>query len=243
VSDWMLFAVALLGGYLIGSIQPARIVFARLRPGADPDLIRTPTTNGEAELVSHAIGATNVMIAFGPRLGMLTTTLDAAKAFFPTLLLRLLFPDDSYHLACAAAVLVGHIWPVWYGFSGGGGNSSIIGMLLAISPIGLVVTHVGGMIIGRLAPTLAFLGGVALTIPWFAWRNGVMSAETLFAVCITIVYVAGQLPEAMQLWRLKREGHVLDSAHVMSLMKGSARTGKTGAEVAAERTTLERGER
>jgi len=229
------YLLAALLGYLIGSVQPARIVFARMRPGTEPGRIRTPTLDGEAELVSHAIGATNVMIAFGPRWGVLTMALDAGKAFVPTLALLLLFPENYYHLACALAVLVGHIWPVWYRLSGGGGNSSIMGMLLAISPVGLVVTHVGGMLVGKIAPIFAFLGGVALTIPWFAWRDGIFSPEVAFAVAVTVLYVAGQVPEAREMQRLKREGHELDVEHVMKLMKGSAATGRTGTKLSAQR--------
>ena len=235
MNEWLPYVLAAVAGYLIGSVQPARIIFARLRPGTEPDLIRTPTTDGEAELVSHAVGATNVMIAFGPRWGMLTMALDAGKAFVPTLALLLLFPGEHYHLVCAVGVLAGHLWPVWYRFSGGGGNSSIMGMMLAISPVGLVVTHIGGMLIGKVVPMFAFLGGVALTIPWFAWRDGAGSPEVLFAVAITVLYLLPQLPQTAQIRRLKREGHVLDITHVMSLMKGAAATGKTGAELAAEK--------
>lgn len=223
------------GGYLLGSLQFARFVFAARTPGQPPVLIRTPTKDGEAELVSHAVGATNVMIAFGPRWGMLVTFLDMAKAFVPVLVLRLLFPEEPYALVCGGAVLVGHLWPVWYRFSGGGGNSSILGMLLAVSPVGAVVTHIGGMVLGRLWPVLAFVAGVALTIPWFWWRDGLGSPEFFFAVFVTVVYVAGQLPEAVRMIQLRHQGHPLDTAHVMELMRGSARTGRTGAEVAEER--------
>lgn len=234
MEKWMIILLSAVGGYLIGSLSFARFVFARLKPHKEPDRIRTPTADGQAELVSHAVGATNVMIAFGPRWGLLTTALDVAKGFVPTLLLHMVFPDESYHLICAVAVLAGHLWPVWYAFSGGGGNSSIIGMLLAISPFGLLVTHLSGMIIGRVFPMFAFLGGVILTIPWFAWRNGVLSPETAFAVTITLLYVAAQLPEAMQIRQLKRAGHVLDIKHVMHLMKRSAATGRSGSQIMAE---------
>jgi glycerol-3-phosphate acyltransferase PlsY len=240
MEKWMIILLIAAGGYLIGSISFARIVFSRLKPGEEPDRIRTPTTDGQAELVSHAIGATNVMIAFGPRWGLFTTALDIAKAFVPALVLRLLFPAESYHLVAAVAVLVGHLWPVWYAFSGGGGNSSIMGMLLAISPLGLLVTHIGGMIIGKFVPMFAFLGGVALMIPWFAWRNGIFSPEAVFAVVITLLYVAGQLPEARQLRQLKREGHVLEIKHVMQLMKRSAATGQSGAQIMEETTAKDK---
>lgn len=223
-----MYSLIAIAGYLIGSISFARLVFARLRPGGTPDAIRTPTTDGQAELVSHAVGATNVMIAFGPRWGGLVSALDALKALVPTLLLRLFFPGEIYQLVVAVAVLVGHLWPVWYRFSGGGGNSSIMGMLLAISPLGLLITHAGGMIIGRFAPMLAFIGGVALTIPWFVFRDGLGSPEVVFALIITLLYLMAEIPEVIQMRELSRGGHVLDYGHVVSMMKRSAATGDPG---------------
>ena len=209
------------GGYLIGSISFARLVFAKFKPGEKLDSIRTPTTDGEAEIISHAVGATNVMIAFGPRWGMAVSFLDALKALIPTLALRLVYPEDSYHLVVAVFVLIGHLWPVWYRFSGGGGNSSIIGMLLAISPLGLLITHAGGMLIGRVAPIFAFLGGIILTIPWFILRDGLYSPEVVFAVVITIIYILAEIPEIKQMRDLKRAGYELDHRYVVSMMKRS----------------------
>ncbi|MCR3955104.1 MAG: glycerol-3-phosphate acyltransferase [Gudongella sp.] len=219
------YLITAAGGYLIGSISFARLVFAKLKPGQTPDLIRTPTTDGKAELVSHAIGATNVMIAFGARWGMVVSLMDALKGFLPTLALLLIFPDDIYHLVVAVSVLIGHLWPIWYRFSGGGGNSSIMGMLLAISPLGLIITHLGGMLIGNFVPMLAFIGGIFLTIPWFAFIEGVSSPEVAFAFAISILYLLAELPEMLQLRELKRKGHELDHRHVMSMMKKSAKTG------------------
>ncbi|HAM63900.1 MAG TPA: hypothetical protein DCP62_09775 [Erysipelotrichaceae bacterium] len=231
MTQWQMTLMVALIGYLIGSVSFARLVFARLKPGVPIEPIRTPTTDGQGELVAHAVGATNVMIVFGPRWGMLTSLVDLLKAFIPTLVLRLLFPDEPYFLICATAVLIGHLWPVWYSFRGGGGNSNIMGMLLAISPLGLIVTHTAGMLIGRIYPVLSFLGGVVLSIPWFAWRNGIFSAETAFAVVICVIYVAGQLPEANQMRKLKKEGHDLDIDHVMRMMKRSAATGQSGNQI------------
>ena len=202
----IIYITILLSGYLIGSVSFARLIFKKLKPGEPPARIITPTTDDNEKFISHAIGATNVMIAFGAKWGMLTTLLDVMKAFIPVIILRVIFPDEYFHLACAVAVLIGHLWPIWYKFSGGGGNSSIMGMLLAISPVGLIVTHAVGMIAGRFAPALSFLGGVMFTIPWFIFRNGFFSFETAFAFAITIIYILGQIPEIRQLSRLKKRG-------------------------------------
>ena len=232
--NWALAALAAMVGYLFGSVSFARVVFARLAPGEEPLKLRTPTVDGKAELVSHAVGGTNVMVRFGPKWGMAVTALDASKAFIPTLALGLLYPDEPYNLLCAVFVLIGHLWPVWYGFEGGGGNSCILGMLLAISPLALVVTHAGGYLIGRLVPMFAYLAGVALTIPWFAWRDGVPSPEFWFGIAITIIYFLGQLPEVIAARRLTAAGHKLDIEYTMRTMRSAAKTGKPGAEIATE---------
>jgi acyl phosphate:glycerol-3-phosphate acyltransferase len=223
------------GGYLVGSIQFARIVFALRAPGEPIPLVRTPTTDGAAELVSGNIGGTNVMIAFGPRWGMFVTSLDMAKAFVPVLALKVAYPGKPYSLICGVAVLVGHVWPVRHRFHGGGGNSVVLGLLLAVSPGGAVVTHLGGMALGKVWPALGFLAGVGLTIPWFAWRNGLRSPKCLFAMAMTAVYVAGQLPDFWKGYQLLRQGYTFDTGHVMEMMRGSARTGRTGAEISEER--------
>lgn len=228
----LLVIVALAVGYLCGSVSFARIVFARLRPGLPPEPQRIPTADGEAELIVTNIGATNVMMVFGAKWGLFTMAMDIAKAFVPTLGFRLLFPSQPYYLICAAAVLIGHRWPVWYGFKGGGGNSSIIGMMLAISPLGLVLTQGGGHLVGRFSPGLAYLTSVALTIPWFAWRNGVGSPQFIFAVVITTVYLLGQLPAMLQYRRLKLAGHTVDAGHTMRMMR-SAASGGVPSEVRA----------
>lgn len=180
--NWGAYLLIFVTGYLIGSISFARIIFAFKRPGTEPDRIRSVSTDGKAELIAHQVGATNVVIAFGRRWGLTATALDMAKAFVPVLALRLVFPESSYHLVCGVAVLIGHLWPVWYKFSGGGGNSCIMGMMLAISPLGLVLTQMGGMLIGKIYPRYLFFAGVVLSIPWFAWQNGIFSPESAFAL-------------------------------------------------------------
>jgi len=230
-----LVVAAIVIGYLLGSVSFARLIFARLRPGVPPEPQRIPTTDGEAELVSNNIGAANVMMVFGARWGLFTMAMDILKAFAPTLAFRLLLPAQPYYLICAVAVLVGHLWPVWYRFQGGGGNSSIIGMMLAISPLGLLITQGGGHLVGRFSPGLAYMASVVLTIPWFAWRNGLGSPEFIFAVAITSLYVLGQLPAILEYRRLAKAGHKVDAAQTMRMMRAASRGEVPMAEAADAR--------
>ena len=211
-----------IGGYLIGSVSFARLVFALKRPRKTIPVLRTPTTDGQAALVAHAVGATNVMLAFGSRWGLLTTLMDVLKGLIPVLVLRMILPDSIAAYVCGIGILVGHLWPVWYRFVGGGGNSSIMGMHFAISPIGMLVTQSIGMMIGRRYPMVAFLGGIVLAIPWMMVQFGLLSAETWFALILAVIYVIGQLPEAMQIRQLRRNGHQLDFGYVMRQMKSAS---------------------
>lgn len=210
-------------GYLIGSVSVARLIFAYKRPGTEPDRIISVSTDGEVEIIAHEVGATNVMMAFGKKLGMTTMLLDLLKAFIPVLSLSLLFPDENYHLICGVFVLMGHLWPVWYRFSGGGGNSCILGMILALSPLGLIITQMGGMLIGRFYPRYMFIGGVLLSIPWFTLEKGLLSPEMIFSVIVSSLYILGQLPEAIAFQRFKKQGYTFDLEYVMNMMKHSGR--------------------
>lgn len=208
-------------GYLIGSVSVARLIFAYMRPGTEPDRIISVSTDKKVEIIAHEVGATNVMMAFGKKLGVTTMVLDLLKAFIPVLILRLSYPGENYHLLMGVAVLTGHLWPIFYRFNGGGGNSCILGMILAISPLGLLVTQAGGMLVGRFFPRYMFIAGVFLSIPWFAAEKGLYSPELIFSVIVSGLYILGQLPEAIAFQRYKKQGYTFDLEQVVNMMRSS----------------------
>ena len=166
------------------------------------------------------------MMVFGRRWGVTTMVMDVIKGFLPVLILHLLYPNDYYHLVVGITILMGHLWPVWYKFKGGGGYSSILGMMLAISPLGLVVTQVGGALIGKWKQRLLFLSGIVLMIPWFMFRDGLLSPETLFALVITLSYVLAQLPEIIKVKKLMGQGYTFDRNQVVNMMKHASKMGQ-----------------
>ena len=42
---------------------------------------------------------------------------------------------DWLAVSCAAAAVVGHVWPQFYGFRGGKGGATLVGTLLALAPV------------------------------------------------------------------------------------------------------------
>lgn len=119
--------VAIVGAYLLGSV-PGGLVLGRL-VGVD---LRTQGS-GNA-------GATNAVRARGARFGMAVFVFDAGKGVAAVALLPLLNGAVPWlGAACAGAVIVGHVFPVWFHFRGGKGFATTLGALVVLSPVALGV--------------------------------------------------------------------------------------------------------
>jgi glycerol-3-phosphate acyltransferase PlsY len=122
---WMTPAVALVLGYLLGSI-PFGVLLTRMAGAGD---LR--------QIGSGNIGATNVLRTGRKGLAAATLLLDAVKGF------AAVWIADHYlggnGVIAAAAAFLGHLYPVWLGFKGGKGVATLLGIVLALHwPIGLV---------------------------------------------------------------------------------------------------------
>jgi glycerol-3-phosphate acyltransferase PlsY len=121
-------AAALVGiAYLLGSISFA-VLIVRLRTGRD---IRTEG--------SRNAGATNVARAHGKALGVAVGLLDLAKGAGAVLLMRTVTADPRYTAAAGLAAIVGHVFPIFYGFRGGKGVATAIGAFLVLAPLPTLV--------------------------------------------------------------------------------------------------------
>jgi len=123
-----LFILVVTIGYLSGSICSAVIVS---RVFALPD----PRSEG-----SQNPGATNVLRLAGKKYAALVLVTDVLKGFLPVILAKLLGAGPaSQGFTCLAAVL-GHMYPVFFGFRGGKGVATALGALLGLNFImGIVV--------------------------------------------------------------------------------------------------------
>lgn len=90
---------------------------------------------------SGNIGATNVMRAGGLKLAAATWILDMVKAALAVILGGYFF-GETFGALCGFFAIFGHCYPVWLGFRGGKGNSSMFGVLLAVSPISFLTCGV-----------------------------------------------------------------------------------------------------
>lgn len=122
--------------YLLGAAIGSLIV-GRLRGGVD---IRT--------MGSGNAGGTNALRTQGFAFAFWVMVIDIGKgwvasAWLPALDIPSVGFDYSIDrpwltVACAAAVVTGHVYPVWYGFRGGKGAATLVGVLIGLEPTAVV---------------------------------------------------------------------------------------------------------
>ena len=124
--DFIYWAIAILLGYLAGSI-PFGLLLAKAFGQGD---IR--------EIGSGNIGATNVLRTGRKDIAAITLLLDAAKAGLTGWVIQSFFGMPFGYVAAAAA-LIGHCYPIWLKFKGGKGVATFFGGLFALVwPIGIL---------------------------------------------------------------------------------------------------------
>ena len=143
-----LLALAL--GYLLGSI-PFGLLLARY--GGKGDI---------RDIGSGNIGATNVLRTGSKGLAALTLVLDCLKATAAILLARALWgPTADY--AAAAGAMLGHLYPVWLGLKGGKGVATLLGVLIAIFPLGAAI-YAAVWLLLFLATRISSVAGMAAAL-------------------------------------------------------------------------------
>ena len=111
--------ISVIISYFLGNISAA-IIISKLVKGED---IRTKGSGNP--------GTTNMLRVYGIKLAALTLLIDVLKGVIAVKLGALY--GVSY--ICAAAVVIGHMWPLCFGFKGGKGIATGLGVLLAINPL------------------------------------------------------------------------------------------------------------
>lgn len=114
---WLLIPAA----YLLGSVSCA-IIVCRLLGLPDP-----------REQGSGNPGATNVMRIGGKKAAGITLFGDMLKGFIPVYLANVLDISTSLQAVIGLAAFFGHLYPIFFGFKGGKGVATSIGVLLGLS--------------------------------------------------------------------------------------------------------------
>lgn len=162
----LIFLVTYLIGSVSGSIMVSKTFFK--------EDIRTKGS-GNA-------GTTNVYRTYGLKYAILALAVDLLKGFIAPIIANLMakyiFKSDLEYgkYIAGVAVVIGHIWPIYYQFKGGKGMATFIGLNLYFDPL-IVVIQVG------LAVILLF-------------SFKIMSIASIVASIVAVVYVYFQNNQA-----------------------------------------------
>ncbi len=122
----MITPISILLSYLMGSVSAA-IIVCRLMGHGDP------RSEG-----SGNPGATNVLRLYGKQAAILTLAGDLLKGLIPLLIGRAMGLPVEVLAMMGVGAFVGHLFPVFFGFRGGKGVATIIGVLYGLCwPVGI----------------------------------------------------------------------------------------------------------
>jgi acyl phosphate:glycerol-3-phosphate acyltransferase len=197
--------------YLLGSVMGS-LVIARLTGGAD---IRT--------LGSGNAGATNALRTQGRKVGLAVLAIDLTKGWIATgvlapWVLPSVIPSAAAPLAlwcvplCGIAVMLGHVYPLWYGFRGGKGVATLLGAVLGINGwllLPMMLTWLAAVIVFGYVGLASILAAAALAAAIAVTSQSVALIAFGIVSALLIVYThrsniarmrAGTEARARRLW-------------------------------------------
>ena len=158
--------------YLIGSVSFG-ILASKLFNIADP---RT--------MGSKNPGATNVMRQGNKVAAIFTLLGDMLKATILLLIAKFYGVSDSLIVLISTAVMLGHVYPIYYEFKGGKGVATALGILLGINPVLALSVFIIWIIIFFIwkFSSLAAIGATLLSPIIALWIG--LSNQLVFLMCI-----------------------------------------------------------
>jgi len=126
--------VVVIFSYLLGNFSTSLIVS---KLWADIDIRKHGSGNA---------GATNVLRTLGLKAGLITFLGDALKGAISVFIAGKL-GGENLELLAGTAVVIGHNWPIIFGFKGGKGIATTIGVVLMIYPLGALICILVGILV------------------------------------------------------------------------------------------------
>jgi len=164
IENVLMPAVLVVAAYLLGSISSA-IIVCRLMGLPDP---RTQGSNNP--------GATNVLRIGGDKgktAAAITLLGDSLKGLIPMVAAHLLGMAPAVLAAVGLAAFLGHLYPVFFGFHGGKGVATALGVQIGLYwPIGLSVAAIW-LFVAKVLKISSLSALVSMTlaplIVWLFW--------------------------------------------------------------------------
>lgn len=182
--------IKLLISYLLGSLMGG-LVLGKMLGGTD---LRT--------VGSESAGATNALRTRGKGFAAGVFLIDILKGLAAvTVVAGFAWPGGNTGLmsplalsaACGVAAVLGHLYPVFFGFRGGKGVATLLGTMLGLSPLILGVALVAWIVIllssGYVGLASIGAGIAAALTAMFWWPGTFTSPVTLFCLLMVILVI------------------------------------------------------
>ena len=166
----------ILFAYLVGSVSSG-IIVSQIFNLPDPRTIGSKNP-----------GATNVMRSGNKKAAILTLLGDLLKAILVLAIAEYLGFNDLIIVCVALAVLIGHIYPIFYKFRGGKGVATAIGILIALNfKLALIVASIWLLVfsIWRYSSLAAIVASISAPIvAIFILRD-----QSLYCIAFTLITI------------------------------------------------------
>ena len=166
----------ILFAYLVGSVSSG-IIVSQIFNLPDPRTIGSKNP-----------GATNVMRSGNKKAAIFTLLGDLLKAILVLAIAEYLGFNDLIIVCVALAVLIGHIYPIFYKFQGGKGVATAIGILFALNfKLALIVASIWLLVFGiwRYSSLAAIVAAIsAPIIAIFILRD-----QSLHCIAFTLITI------------------------------------------------------
>jgi acyl phosphate:glycerol-3-phosphate acyltransferase len=166
-------------GYLLGSISPSMIVSKLV---------------GHTDIRKHGsgnAGATNTLRLLGVKWAVTVLLLDIVKGLAAVWVATALTHGNMTVMYLAGfAVVCGHNWPIFYGFHGGKGIATTIGVLVILLPLPALIAGVIAIVLVA-ATRYVSLGALTFTIltPIFVALMRHTTSALIFASAIAVMSI------------------------------------------------------
>lgn len=146
---------------------------------------------------SKNTGASNVLRVLGLKSGLITFLGDFLKATLACWIGSLILPDSTFGIArfgtmlAGLFVVIGHNWPVFYGFKGGKGVSCSVAVVFFVDPLwGIIAIAICVAVIALTryislgSMTLVFSYMVMMTVAYWGEWAVCLFTVLLFSMCV-----------------------------------------------------------
>ena len=164
--------------YLLGSVSTAILTCRMMR-------LEDPRSAG-----SKNPGATNVLRIGGKKAAAITLAGDLLKGLIPVLIAKWLGLDYSWQMLIGLAAFIGHLYPLYYGFAGGKGVATAIGVYLGVHFYAGLLVILTWLFVAKVLKisSLSALVATFLAPLYFYWLTADVTLGLLLTVMTVLIF-------------------------------------------------------